>query len=250
MNPGTITGTLSWYKISPLSGYNLIRVIPKTSQETEKRVKEGTSAVSLHSGLDEKWLSDSMECYCYLRNVQDLLADGKTPYERRFGESFKGPIIPFGALVEYLPASERDKARNHQFGEKVLSGIFLGYALISGGIWKGDILIADIEELEKLDAPEISKFECKRSPDNTQKKRRICISCGRWFSKIIRRRLRIPRTHSETGIDRKERDSAENLEAIGKSFNLKNPKMSQKSEMTFSPQAMKIPDAKAAVDEE
>ena len=25
-----------------------------------------------------------MECYCYLRNVQDLLADGKTPYERRF----------------------------------------------------------------------------------------------------------------------------------------------------------------------
>ena len=26
VNPGTITGTLSWYKISPLSGYNLIRV--------------------------------------------------------------------------------------------------------------------------------------------------------------------------------------------------------------------------------
>ena len=43
-----------------------------------------------------------------------------TPYERRFGESFKGPIIPFGALVEYLPNSERDKARIHQFGKKVL----------------------------------------------------------------------------------------------------------------------------------
>ena len=81
-----------------------------------------------------------MECYCYLRNVQDLLADGKTPYERRFGESFKGPIIPFGALVEYLPIS---------------AGIFLGYAFIAGGIWKGDTLIADIEELEKLDASEI-----------------------------------------------------------------------------------------------
>ena len=36
-----------------------------------------------------------MECCCCLRDVQDLLADGKTPYERRFGESFKGPIIPF-----------------------------------------------------------------------------------------------------------------------------------------------------------
>ena len=61
---------------------------------------------------------------------------------------FKGPIIPFGATVESLPNSERDKARIHQFGKKVLPGIFIGYALIAGGIWKGDILIANIEELE------------------------------------------------------------------------------------------------------
>ena len=97
-----------------------------------------------------------MECYCYLRNVQDLLADEKTPYERRLGESFKGPIIPFGAQVEYLPNSERDKARIHHFGKKVLQGIFLlDMLLILGGIWKGDILIAAIEELQKLDASEI-----------------------------------------------------------------------------------------------
>ena len=42
-----------------------------------------------------------MECYTYLRNVTDLLSDGKTPYGRRFGQLFKGPIIPFGSLVEY-----------------------------------------------------------------------------------------------------------------------------------------------------
>ena len=42
-----------------------------------------------------------MECYTYLRNVTDLLSDGKTPNERRFGQPFKGPIIPFGSLVEY-----------------------------------------------------------------------------------------------------------------------------------------------------
>ena len=47
-----------------------------------RRVKEGTSAVLLHRG------------YCYLRNIQDLVGDGKTLYESRFGESFKGPIIP------------------------------------------------------------------------------------------------------------------------------------------------------------
>ena len=53
-----------------------------------------------------------MKCYCYLRNVQDLLANGKTPYERRFGESFKGPIIPFGALVEYLPSLRERQSEN------------------------------------------------------------------------------------------------------------------------------------------
>ena len=102
------------------------------AERAARRVKEGTAAALSQSGSDEKWWSDSMECCCYLRNIQDLMADGKTPYERRFGESFKGPIIPFGAMVEYLPNSERDKARIHQFGKKVLPGIFIGYALTAG----------------------------------------------------------------------------------------------------------------------
>ena len=34
---------------------------------------------TVQSGLDETWWSDSMECYCYLRDVQDLVADVKTP---------------------------------------------------------------------------------------------------------------------------------------------------------------------------
>ena len=34
-----------------------------------RRIEEGTSAVLLQSGLNEKWWVDSMECYCHLRNV-------------------------------------------------------------------------------------------------------------------------------------------------------------------------------------
>ena len=119
------------------------------------RVKEGTAAVLLQSGLNESWGADSVECYTYLRNVTDLLSDGKTPYERRFGKPFEGPVIPFGSLVEYHPITAKDQSRIHQFGKKVLSGLFLGYALYAGGIWKGDVLIADLEELETMDASEI-----------------------------------------------------------------------------------------------
>ena len=96
-----------------------------------------------------------MECHTYLRNVTDLWSDGKTSYERRFGQPFKWPIIPFGSLVEYHPTTAKDQSRIHQFGKKVLPGLFLGYALYAGGIWKGDVLAADLEELETMDASEI-----------------------------------------------------------------------------------------------
>ena len=125
------------------------------AERAVRRVKEGTSAVLLQSGLDENWWADSMECYTDLRNIQDLLSDGKTPYERRFGKPFKGPIIPFGSLVEYYPISAKDQSRIHQFGKKVLPGLFVGYALYAGGIWKGDVLVADLEELETMGASEI-----------------------------------------------------------------------------------------------
>ena len=124
------------------------------AERAVRRVKEGTSAVLLQSGLNESWWADSMECYTYLRNVTDLLSDGKTPYEWRFGQPFKGPIIPFGSLVEYYPITAKDLSIIHQFGKKVLSGLFLGYALYAVRIWKGDVLVADLEELETMYASE------------------------------------------------------------------------------------------------
>ena len=78
----------------------------------------------------------------------------KITFERRFGEPVKRPIIPFGSLVEYDPISGKNETRVHQFGKKVFLGLFLGYALYAGGIWKSDVLVADIEELETMDASE------------------------------------------------------------------------------------------------
>ena len=114
-NPGTREETKSLYTDNSLEfgkacedlSWNHCTSTPHRSEtngiaeRAVRRVKEGTSAVLLLSGLNESWWADSMECYTYLRNVTDLLSDGKTPYERRFGQPFKGPIIPFGSLVEY-----------------------------------------------------------------------------------------------------------------------------------------------------
>ena len=126
----------------------------ETNGIAERPVRR-TSAVLLQAGLDVKSSADSMESCCYLRNIQDLLSDEKTHCERRFGIPFEGPVISFGAMVEYHPTSAKDLSRLHEFGPKLLPGIFLGYALHAVGIWKGDILVADIEELEQTDASEL-----------------------------------------------------------------------------------------------
>ena len=98
-----------------------------------RRVKEGTSAVLLQSGLNESWWADSMECYTYLRNIhRSLLSDGKTPYERRFGQPFKGPIIPFGSLVEYHPITAKDQSRIPQFWKESFTWIVLRIRSVRG----------------------------------------------------------------------------------------------------------------------
>ena len=117
------------------------------AERAVRRVKEGTSAVLLQSGLNESWWADSMECYTYLM--------GRHPMKDVLGNHLKRPIVPFGSLVEYHPITAKDQSRIHQFGKKVLPGLFLGYTLYAGEIWKGDVLIADLEELETMDASKI-----------------------------------------------------------------------------------------------
>ena len=96
--------------------------------------------------IRSEWkLVGSFHGMCYLTAKYSR----KTTSERRFEEPLKGPTIPFGSLVESYPISVKDKSRIHQFGKKVLPGLFLGYALYAGGIWKGDIMVADIEARER-----------------------------------------------------------------------------------------------------
>ena len=97
--------------------------------------------------------------------------------------------------------------------------------------WKGDILIADLEELEKLDASEIypRRINAKEVLIR-QKDDEFIFPVADGTAKIVRKILRIPRTHSKTGTNRKERSFAvENFKANRESLNL------QKQQMTLKP---------------
>ena len=86
---------------------------------------------------------------------------------------------------------------------------------VAGGIWKGDILIADIEERE-------SKNQCKRSIDNLEG-RRIQIS----QSQMIQQKCREETTNSENPLQGGNKlhgvkISVENFKANRKSLNRQN----------------------------
>ena len=112
--------------------------------------------------------------YTYLRNVQDLWYDGKTPYEGRFKPKQKAINLE---RKSYLDCSFEMHCTREEFG-------------------RGDVLVADLEELETMDASEnYSKNDSMRKrwyfrsrrenihldtgSSNSRRK------CG-WFSRRIR----------------------------------------------------------------
>ena len=161
-----------------------------------------------------------MECYCYLRNIQDLLSDEKTPHERRFGAPFKGPVIPFEAVVEYHLVSAEDLSRLHQFSSKVLPGKFLGRALHAGRIWKGDILVADIEELEKMYASEIHarRLNAREVLTPTSCEKFILSINRRWNGKTFWRRSGSENIHLNPGSPRPRRRTWKSSRRIRRVF--------------------------------
>ena len=179
MNLGTIICTLSWCKILPRNGYNCKT---KTSQETEKHLRkflEPSQKQKSFTQIHHLNLANPVKNYHGIIELQRLI----------------------GAMVEYYPISARDQARLHQFGKKVLPGIFLGYALIAGGIWERDILIADIEELENLDPS--GNFPRRLNVLITHRSGEFVVPVPDGSKKNVRKRLRTPRTHLETEANRK-----------------------------------------------
>ena len=115
---------LSW-------NHNHIAQKQEIAERALRRVKQGTSAVLLQSGLNEKWWSDSLKCYYYLQNVQNLLTDGKSQYELRSGESLKGPIVLFDALIGYLPKLREKQSMSSSIWKKIIMRIFFLVMLYS-----------------------------------------------------------------------------------------------------------------------
>ena len=181
------------------------------AERAVRRVKEGTAAVLSQSGLDEKWWADAMECHCYLRNVQDLLADGKTPYERRFGEPFKRANNTFWSNGWISSDFTERSGENSSIWQESVTRNLSGLWAHRGTNLERRYIDGRPGRFGKVGRIKYLSSENQREGSIDQTKRWwIHIPNRRWYSKIVRKRLRIPRTHSKAGTTCKERRFQQN----------------------------------------
>ena len=67
-------------------------------------VREGTTVTLVQCDLSEGWWrGDSMDCFWYRHNEHGSSAEGKTPYQKRFGSPIRGNVIPLGPPTNPSP---------------------------------------------------------------------------------------------------------------------------------------------------
>ena len=78
-------------------------------------------------------------CYCVLENTE--LRDGnrrQTYYYKRHLQHFRGKRIPFGAAVWFRPGKTGQINALPKPHHRLIAGIFLGYKICTGGIWRNE----------------------------------------------------------------------------------------------------------------
>ena len=150
------------------------------AERTVRRVKEGTSAVLLQSGPNESCGQILWNVFPICETSQTCCLMGKRLVKDVLGSHLKDLLF---LLVQWLSITlslRKTSQESINFGKKVLPGLFLGYALYAGGLWKGDVLIADLEELETMDASEIYSKRLNAKEVIFPQKGEFIFSNSRW----------------------------------------------------------------------
>ena len=89
--------------------------------------------------------------FCHAINVE--MIDGDSAWNRRHNKGHQGKreSIPFGALVDFLPDKTETKWRGHgKFAPKAVPGVFLGWYLQTGHVWRREYLVASLDDCREL----------------------------------------------------------------------------------------------------
>ena len=126
-----------------------VAYVSKSNAVAERNLRsvlEGTRVNLEQAGLHHSYWSYAARHWCMAHNIQDH-PEILSPWELRFGEKFKGPNIPFGARVDYWTGPKLKPKKDLRFDPTSNPGVFLGYAMQPGFVWRNEFLVASLKDL-------------------------------------------------------------------------------------------------------
>ncbi|CAJ1370505.1 unnamed protein product [Effrenium voratum] len=115
----------------------------------------------LAAGLQPCCWSFALKATCHLMNLETV--EGESAWSRAKLKLFDGPLIPFGALVDFKLSAARDTT--HKFAPRAMRGVFAGYSIGSGVEWRRKMLVWPLEAFICADL----KNDCKTLPANLRR---------------------------------------------------------------------------------
>ena len=123
---------------------------PESNSRAEREIRtvlEGTRAILEHSGVPRRLWPYAADYFCHMLNTEVI--GGESAWARRFPAegNWQGPIIPFGALVDFKPTPTTRNRRRDKWHGKTYPGVFLGYHVQDGFQWSKDNLVSPLDRI-------------------------------------------------------------------------------------------------------
>ena len=110
-----------------------------------RTILEGTRANLLQAGLPDKMWPLAAQHHAMALNLSKRFDNARIPWTEHFGENFTGRIVPFGAKVLSWNNPKQDVTDASKFAPKGEDGIFLGYHVQPGFLWRQEYLVAPLK---------------------------------------------------------------------------------------------------------
>ena len=121
------------------------------AERSNQTIEGGARTILLAAGLPTYFWPFAVAHFSFAYNIACRFNGSDSSWNLRFKKGqFKGPIIPFGALVDFIQIPSLTQAQS-KFSPRAIPGVFMSYFLRPGGIWRGEYCVADLKEFSSVD---------------------------------------------------------------------------------------------------
>ena len=110
-----------------------------------RTILEGTRSNLTQANMPDHVWPLAAQHHAMALNISKRLDVEKIPWEDRFGDSFDGLVVPFGAKVIYWNNPKQNATGSSKFAPTGEEGIFLGYHVQPGFIFKKEYLVTPVK---------------------------------------------------------------------------------------------------------